>query len=133
MFREPEIIFRAMKEDFDGKPLTGNSSRTLGVRIEGRYADIPINGQGKVHPNTGGMSVAPDTHLKLPKPKLPKSLGGEGRDPVFALQVIDLPDSLSLCRDTPSHALVEPSKSCLLQEFEQNLYGTRRNWVKRYE
>ena len=133
MRREPEIIFRAMKEDSKGKPLTGNSARTLGVRIGGKYADILINGQGKVHPNTGGMSVTPDTPLKLPKSRLPKSLGGEGRDPVFSFPIVDLPVSLTLRSDTRYHALVEPLKSCLFQEFEQNLHGTRGDWVKGYE
>ena len=36
------MIFRAMKEDLDGKPLVGRSARTLGVRIKGKYIDIPI-------------------------------------------------------------------------------------------
>ena len=133
MQRTPEIVFRAMKEDIDGKPLVGSSSSKLGVRIEGQYRDIPINEDGTVHPKTGGMSVTPDTPEGLPKRRLPKSLGGEGRDPVFSFEVIDLPSTLALRRDKPSHALVEPSKSCLFEEYEQNLHGTREDWVKCHE
>lgn len=133
MRSKPEIVFRAMKEDSDGKPLTGRTSRTLGVRISGQYADIPINVKNKVIPETGGMSVTPDTVRRLPKPRLPKSLGGEGRDPVFSFQVIDLPSTLALRRDKPGHALVEPSKCCLFREYEQNLQDTRDDWVKYHE
>lgn len=133
MSSKPEIIFRAMKEDFDGKPLVGRLARTLGVRIEGQYRDIPINEDGTVHPNTGGMSVTPNTLEQLPVFRLPKSLGGEGRDPVFSFQVVDLPSTLALRRDKPSHALVEPSKSCLFEEYEQNLHSTREDWVKCHE
>lgn len=133
MSSKPEIIFRAMKEDSDGKPLVGRLARTLGVRIEGQYRDIPINEDGTVHPNTGGMSVTPNTLERLPVFRLPKSLGGEGRDPVFSFQVVDLPSTLALRRDKPNHALIEPSKSCLFEEYEQNLHVTRENWVKCHE
>lgn len=133
MYSELGVVFRAMKEDSDGKPQVGRSARTLGIRISGPRIDIPINDEGKVRPKTGGMSVTPDTPYLLPKPRLPKSLGGEGRDPVFSMNVADLPSSLALRRDKPSHALVEPLKCCLFQEFEQNLHGTRGDWVKSYE
>src|SRR5580658_6844767 len=75
--------FRAMKEDRDAYPITGSSSRTLGVRIDGPSRDILVAMDGTVSPRTGGMSVALDTAQNLPKHRLPKSLGGEGRDPVF--------------------------------------------------
>ena len=42
MRSEVQIVFRAMKEDSNGKPLTGRSARTLGVRICGPRIDIPI-------------------------------------------------------------------------------------------
>lgn len=124
-----QIVFRAMKEDPDGKPLTGRSARTLGVRIGGPRIDIPICA-GKVHPQTGGMSVAPDCVMRLPKSRRPESLGGWGRDPVFSLQVSDLSSSLTLRRDKHTHALIEPSRCCLFEEFEQNLYNTQEKWMK---
>ena len=133
MQRTPEIVFRAMKEDIDGKPLVERSARALGVRIGERYPDIHIDIQGQVHPKTGGMSVTPDDYGQLPNHRLPESLGGRGRDPVFSFQVVDLPSTLALRRDEPSHALVEPSKSCLFEEYEQNLHGTREDWVKCHE
>ena len=133
MQRTPEIVFRAMKEDSDGKPRTGNSAVTLGVRIEGSHADIQIDNQGQIHPKTGGMSVTPDDYRQLPNHRLPESLGGRGRHPIFSFQVANLPSSLTLRRDKPSHAFVEPLKSCLFEEYEQNLQGTREDWVKCHE
>lgn len=129
MRSEVQIVFRAMKEDSNGKPLTGRSARTLGVRICEPRIDIPIRA-GKVHPQTGGMSVTPDDPLQLPKIRLPKSLGGEGRDPVFYFQVPNLSPTLNLRRDKPTHALIEPAQCCLFEEFEQNLYSTKEKWVK---
>ena len=133
MQRTPEIVFRAMQEDSDGKPLVERSARALGVRISGPSIDIPIDEKGEVIPETGGMSVTPDSLYLLPYIRKPKALGGEGRDPVFSFQVINLPSTLALRRDTASHALVEPSKSCLFEEYEQNLHGTREDWVKCHE
>jgi hypothetical protein len=84
-------IFRAMKEDGDGYPATGSSSRTLGVRIDGPSRDILVAPDGTVSPWAGGMSVALDAAQSLPKHRLPKSLGGEGRDPVFKMSSAALP------------------------------------------
>ena len=76
--------FRAMRAEPDGLPKVGRSSRELGVRIEGPIRDLPVGEDGMVEPETGGMSVALDAAQNLPKPRLPRSLGGEGRDSVFA-------------------------------------------------
>ena len=133
MHRTPEIVFRAMKEGSDGKSRTGNSAITLGVRIEGSHADIQIDSQGQVHSKTGGMSVTPDDYRQLPKHRLPESLSGRGRHPIFSFQIANLPSTLALRKDKPGHALVEPSKSCLFEEYEQNLHGTREDWVKCHE
>src|SRR5713226_7157439 len=80
------LMFRAMKAEPDGRPKAGRSGRELGVRIEGPIRDIPVREDGSVDPKTGGMSVAVDTAQNLPKPRLPRSLGGEGRDPVFSIE-----------------------------------------------
>lgn len=74
-----------MKEHSDGYPIAGRSSRTLGVHIEGPTQDIPVAADGTVSSGTGGMFVARDFARNLPKPRLPRSLGGEGRDPVLRI------------------------------------------------
>lgn len=131
--RSPRMIYRAMKEADDGSPETGRSARTLGVRVEGRHADLPLDPQGFVEPNTGGMSVVPDDPLNLPKHRRPRSLGGEGRDPVFAIDVVILPNALSVRMDTSTHALVEPRIRCHYSKYEKALYSTRKAWRKAHE
>lgn len=121
-------MFRAMKADRDGYPATGPSSRALGVRIDGPSRDILIAPDGTVSPETGGMSVALDAARNLPKHRLPKSLGGEGRDPVFKMSFAALPASLSVRLGRYPHAFVEPAVVCLFDQYEKNLWGTRRSW-----
>jgi hypothetical protein len=126
-------MFRAMKEDTDGFPLIGRSSRTLGVRIEGLFCDIPVAGDGSVAPRTGGMSVALDAAQNLPKPRIPKSLGGEGRDPIFGMACGQLPLTLIVRPEPYPHAFVEPRSRCPLAQFESDLANTRHSWSKAHE
>lgn len=124
-------IFRAMKEERDGYTTTGSSSRTLGVRIDGPSRDILVELDGTVSLGTGGMSVAIDAAQNLPKHRLPKSLGGEGRDPVFKMSSAALPASLLVRPDRYPHAFVEPAAVCLFEHYEKNLWGTRVSWSQR--
>jgi hypothetical protein len=126
-------VFRAMRSDSDGQPRLGRAARDLGVRIEGRFADLPVAADGSVRPGTGGMSVAVDDARHLPKPRRPRSLGGEGRDPVFSLQSGAFPESLSLHVDRRPHALVEPALPCLLNDYERALASTRPSWRKTHD
>lgn len=108
----------------------GRSGRELGVRIDGPIRDLPVREAGIVEPESGGMSVALDPALNLPKPRLPRSLGGEGRDPVFAMRRAEVPETLILRVDRYPHALVEPVRRCLLVEFESEIARTRAFWSK---
>ena len=126
-------IFRAMKEDRDGYPTTGSSSRTLGVRIDLPGRDILVEPDGTVSPGTGGMSVALDAAQNLPKHRLPKSLGGEGRDPVFRMSSAALPASLLVRPERYPHAFLEPAVVCLFEQYEKNLRETRLSWSKAYD
>jgi hypothetical protein len=126
-------IFRAMKAEADGLPKVGRSGRELGVRIDGPNRDLAIGEDGTVEPGNGGMSVALDAALNLPKPRLPKSLGGEGRDPVFAMVKANIPRTLLLRQDRYPHALVEPCHRCTLAVFESDLASTRSLWSKAHD
>jgi hypothetical protein len=121
-------MFRAMKADRDGYPTTGPSSRTLGVRIDGPSRDILVALDGSVSPGTGGMSVALDAAQNLPKHRLPKALGGEGRDPVFKMSSAALPASLLVRPDRYPHPFVEPAAVCLFEQYEKDVCGTRLAW-----
>jgi hypothetical protein len=76
------------------------------------------------------MSVALDTAQNLPKPRLPRSLGGEGRDPVFTMLAAEVPRTLLLRPDCYPHALVEPGRRCPLPDFESDLASTRSLWSR---
>jgi hypothetical protein len=122
--------FRAMRQDLDGYPLLGRSGRTLGVRVDGKYRDLPVAEDGTVAPDTGGMSVALEKSGNLPKHRLPRSLGGEGRDPVFRMFAAVLPETLLLRPDRYPHAYLEPRTLCPLPNFESALNATRSHWSK---
>ena len=127
---KPDTMFRAMKAEADGLPKAGRSGRELGVRIDGPARDLVVGLDGTVEPGTGGMSVALDTAQNLPKPRLPRSLGGEGRDPVFTMLAAEVPRTLLLRPDRYPHALVEPGRRCPLPDFESDLASTRSLWSK---
>jgi hypothetical protein len=74
------------------------------------------------------MSVAPDDPNHLQKHRRPASLGGIGLDPVWYIEVDDLPPDLQFRQDKPTHGVVEPQRAMTLQEYEQALADTRVNW-----
>ncbi|MGH9892176.1 MAG: hypothetical protein ACREA0_09385 [bacterium] len=126
-------VFRAMRADLDGQPRVGRSARGLGVRITGRFADLPVGADGSVQPGTGGMSVAVGEARHLPKHRRPRSLGGEGRDPIFSLHMAELADGLAVRVDRDPHALIEPALRCPLPDYEQALASTRPSWSKSHD
>ena len=122
-----------MKAEADGLPKVGRSGRALGVRIDGPSPDLAVGQDGTVGPGSGGMSVALDAALNLPKARLPRSLGGEGRDPVFRMVTANIPPALLVRQDRYPHALVEPSRRCPLAAFESDLARTRPFWSKAHD
>ena len=109
---------------------SGARAVKLGIRIDGPIRDLPVGEDGMVEPKTGGMSVALDAVQNPPKPRLPRSLGGEGRDPIFTMRRAVVVDKLILRIDRYPHAFVEPIHRCLLVEFESDLARTRSFWSK---
>lgn len=121
----PTIIYRPMRPAEDGHPALGASLSTLGVR-SGK--DIPVADDGVVQPKSGGMSVTPDRWRDVPQPLLPRSLGGEGRHPLFCLEIEALPLDLVARVDRPRHANVEPVAVCQFDEFNAAVQATRCDW-----
>lgn len=123
-------LFRAMREAVDGRPELGSSARTLGVR-HGDHSppDVAaIAPSDPVGPGAGGMSVAPDDPIRLPRHRRPASLGGTGLDPVWVLDVQNLPAVLVARQDSTSHALIEAGQPMSLADFESALAATRLKW-----
>ena len=125
--RTVHSLFRSMKVD-DGRPLLERSARALGVRIEGPDRDVEPDAEGDVHPQKGGMSVAPDDPLALQTHRRPPEFGGTGKDPVWQISDDTLPAALCFRRDAPSHGLVEPRSTMPLIGYEDRLAETRDSW-----
>src|SRR5947209_19528862 len=88
-------VFRSMRDADDGLPETEPAARCLGVRPGvGFGTDIPVDSQGYVYPETGGLSVAPTDPIHLPTHRRPPELGGTGKDPVWRLSIQTLDESL---------------------------------------
>ncbi len=78
------------------------------------------------------MSVTMDDPAKLPRPRKPRYLGGEGRDPLFRMLATSLTDDLVLHLDekrpATSHALVAPARACPFEAYQIAIHETRRDW-----
>jgi hypothetical protein len=136
-------IFRSMLDD-GGKPKVGSASKMLGVRVAPNpHPDIPVDGNGDVHPNTGGMSVAPEWR-KLPDHLIPRRLKhliprARGRDDLVCWRLDDLeffdgqPIGLSVLRVDPAqldnHGFIEPASLMSIAEFQSALSSTCEDWV----
>jgi hypothetical protein len=128
-------IFRSMLED-GGKPKVGPEGKMLGVRVA---TDISADPGGNVHPNAGGMSVAPEWR-KLPWLLIPKRLDPRGRgagglvcwrlgEGEFVEEKIN--DDLQLRLDPgqlEKHGLVEPTRAISLTDYQSALAATRNEW-----
>jgi hypothetical protein len=123
-------LFRSMKEASDGLPSTGPSGKLLGVRPANMpTADVLATNPGDpVHPDQGGMSVAPYDPLHLPKHRRPASLGGTGLEPVWYIELDDLGPELQFRQDRSEHGLVEPARVMALHDLQDALARTRSWW-----
>jgi hypothetical protein len=106
--------------------LVGPSARSLGVRPD---YDIPVTA-GQVQPNTGGMSVAPDRVVNVPRRRRPPAHGGLGKDPVWCMSLDDLGAGLVFRQDSPAHGLFEPAYAMLEREYQKRLADTKPFWKR---
>jgi hypothetical protein len=118
-----------MKPDEDGLPKPGSSARTLGARCN---IDIPINEDGFVEPEMGGMSVSPPPPENLPYIRRPPKYGGTGKDPVWAVDTDKLPEELGYRPDPErpdEHGFIEPSRRMVFEEYQRAIHATRGLWT----
>jgi hypothetical protein len=134
------VIYRSMLRDGD-QPQVGYSAKTLGVRVPpDAKPDLPVEADGSVRPNTGGMSVAPAWRL-LPRWRISRRLrekveGAAGGLDVFCWRMGTGPfvaepvaAGLQLRPDSESHGTVEPDRPMPLSEYQAALARTREQWV----
>jgi hypothetical protein len=134
------LIYRSMQAD-SGLPAIGNLASALGVRLPpSKDADLPVDADGAVHPNTGGMSVAPSWRC-LPPWRISKRLrgkveGASGSANVFCWRMgagefaaERVAPGLQLNPDSDTHGTVEPDRPMPLSEYQGALAATRDQWV----
>ncbi len=126
---DAQTLYRGMKQDPNIHdhllPENGATARTLGVRPN---TDIPVDSKGMVNPNTGGMSVAPNTPYNLPRHRRPPAWGGTGKDPVWSIGANNLPRGLRYRADSSTHGLIEPASRMRFTDFQFLLWLTQGSW-----
>lgn len=136
-------MFRPMKRDDDGQPITGTNSKELGVRIPpNKFADVDVNEDGTVELNGRGMSVAADWKGLKPHliPKRLKSIvsGAVGSNSLsiyclgegeFSEGGIDDHLALALKPQSTRNGNVVPINQILLDKFLSYLAATRDRWM----
>jgi len=119
-----------MKKGPDGLPAIGRSARTLGVRVEGKYADVTLDAAGRVLPAKGGMSVTVDEPKLMPPARRPTWLKGAGEDPLFFINKEKIVSPLTIRLDKGAHAFVEPTLPRPLFDYENDLARTQPDWME---
>ena len=129
-------VYRSMTRDGD-KPLIGDSASALGVRVP---IDIEPDGEGKVHPGSRGMSVAPDWR-KLPDHRIPTRLRihvpkARGNYKLACFRMGEGPfedgpltNDLLLRIDKKTHGVVSPASAVSLEQYRAALASTQDQWV----
>lgn len=139
-------VYRSMLAD-GNRPKTGNSAKTLGVRVgDNDTDDIATNARGVVVPNAGGMSVAPNWR-ELPAFRIPERLNevlrreglppkARGSNHTFCWRLGDGPffdgiiaENLALRVDSPVHGLVEPAVTMAVDLYVASLASTVELWI----
>ena len=134
------LIYRAMLAGELG-PLAGSSKKMLGIKAGSEPADdIAPTPDGRVFPETGGMSVAP-TWRDLPAFRIPRRLknlcpAATGNNKMECWRMGSGPfedaavsPELNLRVDSGSHGAVEPSRELPLHTFQAALAQTQDQWI----
>ncbi len=123
--------------DDPSTPEVAATGRALGVRA----SDIPVDQNGDVSPQTGGMSVSP-TWRDLPGFRIPMRLRplcnkAAGPDDNYCWRMGDGPfQAGSVTRDldlrpdakNALHGIVEPSRAMTKAQYDQALTDTQSQW-----
>ena len=104
------------------------SRTTLGVKLRDS-PDMLMDEHRFVYPKTGGLSVAP-IPASLPTSKRPPALGGTSRNPVWKLDIDNLPASLVLRPTSTKHGLIEPTEPTRAEEYQRAIHGLEALWVQ---
>jgi hypothetical protein len=143
------LYFRGMAAQNEG-PKIGRSTRCLGIR-PGIDIDVAmllvghLDSQGHLLPeaersdtgelvevaikNGKGMSVS-SSIAGLPPFRKPAEFGGTGRDPLWQIDVDQIPVDIEPIQDGVTHVSLCPRATMLLERYEAALAATRLDWHK---
>ena len=131
-----------MRQDTDGLPMIGSQSKCLGVRVPpNRFADIDLDGAGKVILNRKGLSVSKDWR-DLPGHLIPEHLddgfnGAAGKGMrvfvhgkgTFAEGPVSAGLELLHKVASTDSGVVAPTASVPWNQYQNDLAATRADWV----
>lgn len=123
-------LYRSMKENQEGLPELGTTSRYLGIRPE--YDVSAARPGDTVMPGDHGLSVSPDDPRNLPARRRPPWLGGDSKDAIWVIHDGELGPDLRYCPDPDrlTHGFIEVSRPMTLAEYQQALARTQCLWRK---
>jgi hypothetical protein len=135
-------LYRCMAADGD-LPRVGQRYGELGARTgpPATRFDISVDNNGQVHPEMGGISVAPDHWSNLRREQRPPALDdGTGILAVWVISEADLGDGLRYARERQSgedlpnvaggedHGFIEPAETMSEERYQALLAATREKW-----
>lgn len=120
-------LYRSMRLANDGLPDLGDNARTLGAR---QY-DILISLDGLVYPDTGGMSVSPNSAMNIHPVRRPQEFDGYGKDPIWKISLSDIGCHLAYRADPKNsrHGFIEPKYPMPFKLYQQAIWETRSKWI----
>jgi hypothetical protein len=68
--------------------------------------------------------------MNLPAHRRPPRLGGNGKDPVWRIDIASLGPDVIFRQDKPTHGLFEPAREMSSEEFQTALAGLASKWFK---
>lgn len=132
-------VYRSMRASGEF-PEVGRSAACLGVRPVDIAVDQAVDQAGGVHPNNGGMSVAPSWRSlpvwRIPERLnaiIPKARGNNGlhcwRMGEGLFEDGEVGHKLQLRVNEPQHGMIEPAEQMTLVDYEVQLAATRMMWT----
>lgn len=134
----------------NGKPKPGRTAWSLGIRpdVDIEIQKIPrghLDTQGYLLPegqrqsstefvevavsNMKGMSTSLSPQA-LPQYRRPAKFGGNGKKPLWEIDSSKITGDLEAIQDNPTHVIIRPKVTMLLNNYENALANTQNDWIK---
>lgn len=123
-------FYRAMRADDKDRPVIAAARWGLGVRTEGDFVDVYVDGKGFVAPLGGGLSGSDDWR-GWRESFIPEQLGGSNTtETLFSLEEDEIPGALTIRWMPPpdDHFEIQPRRKMPIHEYEALLGGTQDLW-----